>query len=86
MKNRQSIANFLQGIPFFVRSANIDIIITDIIGGNSTSAPIYWRGHVYILNRQGGSNLQEKYSNIGGLHGIAYLKSQLDVPILLAQL
>jgi hypothetical protein len=41
---------------------------------------------LYILNRQGGSNLQDNYSNIGGLHGIAYLKSQLDAPILLAQL
>jgi hypothetical protein len=35
MTNRRSVANFLQGIPFFVRSANIDIIITDIIGGTN---------------------------------------------------
>jgi hypothetical protein len=41
---------------------------------------------LYILNRQGGPNLQDIYSNIGGLHGIAYLKSQLDAPKLLAQL
>jgi hypothetical protein len=34
MTNRRSVANFLQGIPFFVRSANIDII-TDIIGGTN---------------------------------------------------
>ncbi len=45
---------------------------------------IYWRGRVYILNRQGGSNLQDEYSNIGGLHDITYLKSQLDALILLA--
>jgi hypothetical protein len=35
MTNRRSVANFWQGIPFFVRSANIDIIITDIIGGTN---------------------------------------------------
>jgi hypothetical protein len=35
MTNRRSVANYLQGIPFFVRSANIDIIITDIIGGTN---------------------------------------------------
>jgi hypothetical protein len=39
-----------------------------------------------ISKRQGGSNLQDEYSIIGGLHGIAYLKSQLDALILLAQL
>jgi hypothetical protein len=36
---------------------------------------------VYILNRRGGSNLQDEYSTIGGLHGNAYVKSQLDAPI-----
>ncbi len=56
------------------------------IGGNNTSVPINWHGRVYILNRQGGSNLQDEYSNIGGSHGITYLKSQLDAPILMAQL
>jgi hypothetical protein len=35
---------------------------------------------------QGGSNLQDEYLTIGGLHGIAYLKRQLGAPILLAQL
>ncbi len=35
MTNRRCVANVLQGIPFFVRSANIDIIITDIIGGTN---------------------------------------------------
>jgi hypothetical protein len=35
MTNRRSVANFLQVISFFVRSANIDIIITDIIGGTN---------------------------------------------------
>jgi hypothetical protein len=35
MTNRRSVANFLPGIAFFVRSANIDIIITDIIGGTN---------------------------------------------------
>jgi hypothetical protein len=34
-----------------------------------------WRGCIYILNRQGGSNLQDEYSNIWGLHGIAYSQS-----------
>jgi hypothetical protein len=29
------LQNFLQVISFFVRSANIDIIITDIIGGTN---------------------------------------------------
>ncbi len=28
----------------------------------SMSAPIYWRGHIHILNRRGGSNLQDDYS------------------------
>jgi hypothetical protein len=32
-------------------------------------------------HRPGGSNLQDEYSNIGGLHDIAYLKSELDAPI-----
>jgi hypothetical protein len=41
------------------------------IGGNNTTAPIYWRSHIHILNRHGGSNL----------HGITYLKIQLDAPI-----
>ncbi len=31
-------------------------------GGNNTSAPIYWRGRIHILNRRGGSNLQDDYS------------------------
>jgi hypothetical protein len=35
MTNRRSVANFWQGIPFFVRSAKIDIIITDIICGTN---------------------------------------------------
>ncbi len=42
--------------------------------------------NVFILNRRGGSSLQDEYSFIGGLHVIAYIKSQLDAPILLAQL
>jgi hypothetical protein len=25
------------------------------------SAPIYWRGHIYILNRRSGSNLQDEF-------------------------
>jgi hypothetical protein len=44
------------------------------IGGKNTSAPIYWRRRIHILNRRGVSNLQDEYSNIGGLHGIANLK------------
>jgi hypothetical protein len=31
------------------------------IGGNNTSAPIYWRRRIHILNRRGGSNLQDEY-------------------------
>jgi hypothetical protein len=101
MTNRRSVANFLQGIHCFVRYANIDIIITDIIGGtnftplrlskmlphfdhlplrsampiqdmnihsaisssgNNTSTPIYWRRRIHILNRRGGSNLQDEHS------------------------
>jgi hypothetical protein len=59
MTNRRSVANVLQGIPFFVRSANIDIIITDIIGGTNFT-PLRLR--IHILNRRGGSNLQDEYS------------------------
>jgi hypothetical protein len=32
------------------------------IGGNNSSAPIYWRRRIHILNRHGGSNLQDDYS------------------------
>jgi hypothetical protein len=32
------------------------------IGGNNTSAPIYWRRRIHIMNRRGGSNLQDEYS------------------------
>jgi hypothetical protein len=42
---------------------------------------MYWRRSTHILDRHGGSNLQDEYSNIGGLHGIAYLKSELDASI-----
>ncbi len=50
--------------------------------------PVSHSIRVYILNRRGGSNLQDEYSIIGSLYGIAYLKSlkKLDAPILLAQL
>ncbi len=41
---------------------------------------------IHSTKRQGGTNLQDEYSNIGGSHGIAYLKSPIDAPILLAQL
>jgi hypothetical protein len=58
MTNRRSVANVLQGIPFFVRSANIDII-TDIIG-RTNFTPLRLR--IHILNRRGGSNLQDEYS------------------------
>jgi hypothetical protein len=54
MTNRRSVANLLQFC-----SANIDIIITDIIGGaNFTPLPL----RIHILNRRGGSNLQDEYS------------------------
>ena len=31
-------------------------------GGKNMSAPIYWRRRIHILNRHGGSNLQDVYS------------------------
>ncbi len=31
------------------------------IGGNNMSGPIYWRRRNHILNRHGGSNLEEVY-------------------------
>ncbi len=40
-------------------SANIDIIITDIIGGTNFT-PLRLR--IHILSRRGGSNLQDEYS------------------------
>jgi hypothetical protein len=43
---------------------------------------------VYFLNRQGGSNLQDEYSNnwefadfLEGSPGVSYLKSELDAPL-----
>ncbi len=53
--NRESGANFA-GHPLFVSSVSI--------GGNNTSAPINWHGRIYILNRHGGTNLQDEYFNI----------------------
>jgi hypothetical protein len=35
MTNRRSVANYLQDTPFFVRSANIDNIITVMMGGTN---------------------------------------------------
>jgi hypothetical protein len=40
-------------------SANIDIIITDIIGGTNFT-PL--RLGIHILNRRGGSSLQDDYA------------------------
>jgi hypothetical protein len=54
MTNRRSVANVLQFC-----SANIDIIITDIIGGMNFT-PLRLR--IHILNRRGESNLQDEYS------------------------
>jgi hypothetical protein len=54
MTNRRSVANVLQFC-----SANIDIIITDIIGGTNFT-PL--RLHIHILNRYGGSNSQDDYA------------------------
>jgi hypothetical protein len=48
----------LQGIPFFVSCVSI--------GENNTSAPINWRGRIFLLNRHGGTNFQDKYLNILG--------------------
>ncbi len=31
-------------------------------GGKDTSAPINWRGDIHILNRRGGSNLQDNFA------------------------
>jgi hypothetical protein len=54
MTNRRSVANVLQFC-----SANIDIIITDIIGGTNFT-PL--RLGIHILNRRGRSNLQDDYT------------------------
>ena len=54
MTNRRSVANVLQFC-----SANIDIIITDIIGGTNFT-PLHLR--IHILNSRGGSNLQHDYA------------------------
>jgi hypothetical protein len=54
MTNRRSVANVLQFC-----TANIDIIITDIIGGTNFT-PL--RLHIHILNRRGGSNLQDNFA------------------------
>ena len=54
MTNRRSVANVLQFC-----SANIDIIITDIIGGTNFT-PL--RLGIHILNRRGRSNLQDDYA------------------------
>jgi hypothetical protein len=54
MTNRRSVANVLQFC-----SANIDIIITDIIGGTNFT-PL--RLGIHILNRPGRSNLQDDYA------------------------
>ncbi len=54
MTNRQSVANVLQFC-----SSNIDIIITDIIGRTNVT-PLRLR--IHILNRRGGSNLQDDYA------------------------
>ena len=53
MTNRRSVANLLQFC-----SANLDIIINDIIGGTNFT-PLRLR--IHILNRSGGSNLQDEY-------------------------
>jgi hypothetical protein len=37
-------------------------IVAIASGGKDMSAPKYWRGHIHILNRRGGSNLQDDYS------------------------
>ncbi len=54
MTNRRSVANVLQFC-----SANIDIIITDIIG-RTNFTPL--RLGIHILNRRGGSNFQDDYA------------------------
>jgi hypothetical protein len=44
------------------RTRPVSPALTNSIGGNNTSAPIYWRRHIHILNRHGRSNLQDDYS------------------------
>jgi hypothetical protein len=44
------------------RTRPVSPALTNSIGGNNTSAPIYWRRCNHILNRHGGSNLQDVYS------------------------
>ncbi len=53
-------ASLIQNVIYFaclsyIHSANS-------IGGNNMSATIYWRRRIHILNRHGGSNLQDEYS------------------------
>jgi hypothetical protein len=54
MTNRRSVVNVFQFC-----SASIDIIITNIIGGTNFT-PLRLR--IHILNRRGGSNLQDECS------------------------
>jgi hypothetical protein len=56
---------------------DINIHSANSIGGNNTSAPIYWRGRIHILNRRGGSNLQNEYSNIGSLQWHRLIKKSI---------
>jgi hypothetical protein len=43
-----------------IQDMNIHSAISS--GGKDTFAPIYWPRHIHILNRHGGSNLQDEYS------------------------
>ncbi len=67
--NRRSAANFGQSdeTSFLLR-----------IQDEHSQRRWYRRGRVYILNRHGGSNLQDEYSNIGGFTWHRPVKKETD--------
>ncbi len=63
----------------------MNIHSADSIEGNYTSAPIYFVADVSISWIGDADQIcRMNFSNIWGLHGIAYLKSQLDALILVS--
>jgi hypothetical protein len=56
-------ASLIQNVKYFAcLSYDMNIHSANSIVGNNMSAPIYWRKHIHILNRRGGSNLQDEFS------------------------
>jgi hypothetical protein len=65
--------------PSISYAQDMNIHSANNTGGNNTSAPIYWRwSWIGEADR-----ICRKIFSICGLHGIAYLKSQLDAPLYL---